>query len=313
MLSNFVIAVTAVLPLFAMIGIGMVVRKAGLIGKEENSRLNRMVFLVFFGPMTFYNIYHNPPTGALDVKLIAFAVIAVLAVVLAMVPISKLITPSMKSRGALIQAVYRSNLVVMGIPIAVSLCEPEEVAMTSILLALIVPVYNAIAVVLLSAFRGSKPDLKSVLIKVAKNPLIIGSVLGLLAVYTGFEMPALLEEIVADIAAVATPLGLIILGISFELTNVRACGHALTFAVLGRLVFVPAIVLAAAALLGFRGGAFVGLLAAFASPCSMSSYTMAEAMDSDGVLAGNSVIFTSLFSCFTMCFWIFLFKTLGMF
>ena len=313
MLSNFLVAVSAVLPMFVLIGIGMVVRKTGLIGKQENKRLNRMVFLVLFGPMTFYNIYHNPPHEALDVRLIGFAVAALLVSIVVMIPVSKRITPSSKSCGSLIQAVYRSNLVMMGLPLAMHLCAPEDVAMTTILIAIIVPIYNASAVVILSAFSGNKPDLKSVLLKVAKNPLIIGSILGLAAVYAGIRLPALVEEVVADMAGAAPTMGLIILGISFELADVRSCRRNLTYAVLGRLVVVPGIVLALAALLGFRGGDFVALIACFSSPCSMSSYAMAEAMDCDGVLAGNSVIFTSLLSSFTMCFWIFLFKSLGMF
>ena len=40
---------------------------------------------------------------------------------------------------------------------------------------------------------------------------------------------------------------------------------------------------------------------------------MAEAMDSDGELAGNAVIFATPLSCVTIFLWLFLFKSLGMF
>ena len=49
------------------------------------------------------------------------------------------------------------------------------------------------------------------------------------------------------------------------------------------------------------------------APSAVSSYTMAEAMGSDGALAGAAVIFTSAFSLITMFLWLFLFRTLGMF
>ncbi len=68
-----------------------------------------------------------------------------------------------------------------------------------------------------------------------------------------------------------------------------------------------------AALAGFRGIAFVTLIAMFAAPTAVSSITMAQSMDSDGQLAGNCVVISTAFACFTMFLWIFLFKNLGMF
>lgn len=114
-------------------------------------------------------------------------------------------------------------------------------------------------------------------------------------------------------ASVATPLALVILGASIDFKSIRKCGRNLVACVAARLVIVPAIGLTAAALLGFRDIAFVTLIAMFAAPTAVSSFTMAQSMDSDGQLAGNCVIFSTAFACFTMFLWIFLFKNLGMF
>jgi predicted permease len=81
----------------------------------------------------------------------------------------------------------------------------------------------------------------------------------------------------------------------------------------GRLVIVPAFALTVGILLGFRDVALVTLIAIFAAPCAVSSYTMAQQMDSDAELAGNTVIFSSLLSCFTMFMWIFMLKNFGLF
>ena len=71
--------------------------------------------------------------------------------------------------------------------------------------------------------------------------------------------------------------------------------------------------LSAADLLGFRGVDFVTLVSIFCTPCAVASFAMAQQMDSDAALAGNCVVFTSAFSCFTIFGWILLFKNLGMF
>ena len=65
--------------------------------------------------------------------------------------------------------------------------------------------------------------------------------------------------------------------------------------------------------LGLRGIEYATMIPVFASPTGISSYTMAAQMGSDGELAGNCVVFSSALSSLTLFFWIFLFKTLGMF
>ena len=83
--------------------------------------------------------------------------------------------------------------------------------------------------------------------------------------------------------------------------------------VLARLVIVPGIFVSAAAMLGFEDIELISLLAMFAAPAAISSYTMAEEMGSDSELAGNVVIFSSMSASFTMFLWLFIFKTLGLF
>ena len=116
-----------------------------------------------------------------------------------------------------------------------------------------------------------------------------------------------------QVGAATTPLALIILGASFRRGGISESRRGLWACVFIRLIAAPALVLTAAALLGFRGVEFVTLLAIFATPCAVASYAMAQQMGSDAALAGNTVVFTSALSCFTIFGWIFLTKTLGLF
>ena len=112
---------------------------------------------------------------------------------------------------------------------------------------------------------------------------------------------------------VATPMALLVLGASLNRKSLEESKRNLTICLLGRLVIVPALALTIGAAIGLRDIAFVTLIAIFASPTAVSSYTMAEQMDSDGQLAGNCVVFSSALSSITLFGWIFVFKTLGMF
>lgn len=299
--------------MFLLMIIGVGVRKYKLLSAAEVKHLNHMVFVVFFPAMMFANLYGADIKEAMDGRLITFGVAAVLIEYLVTLLLVLRIEKEPKSRGAMIQAIYRSNFVIMGIPIAVNMFGHGNLAVTAMMVSIIVPVYKVLAVITLEVFRGGRPDLINILKKLATNPLILGAAAGIIAVLTDLKLPRVLETVIDDMSAVATPMALVILGASFNFKSIRRCRRNLIVAVTSRLIIVPAMGLSAAALLGFRGIAFVTLIAIFASPTAVSSFTMAETMDSDSELAGNCVVFSSAFACFTMFFWIFLFKNLGMF
>ena len=313
MKDNFIISLEAVLPMFLLMAAGVAVKTSGLLSAAEVKKLNHMVFVVFFPAMMFSNLYGNDIEDAVNGKLIAFGIISVLLIYFATVAFVLSLEKRPKSRGAMIQAIYRSNFVIMGIPIAVNMFGHGNLAVTAMMVSVIVPIYNVLAVITLEIFRGSRPSAVHILKNLGRNPLILGAAAGIAAVLSGIRLPQVLENTVSDMAGVATPMALVILGASIDFKSIGECGRNLIICVTGRLIVVPAIGLTVAALMGFRDIAYVTLIAIFASPTAVSSFAMAESMDSDGQLAGNCVVFSSAFSCITMFFWIFISKNLGMF
>ncbi len=213
----------------------------------------------------------------------------------------------------MIQAIYRSNFVIMGLPIAINIYGHGNVGLTAVMVAIVVPVYNVMAVVTLETFRDGHVDPVAIAKRVARNPLILGAVTGIVFVLLGIRLPEIVGGTVEQLAACATPIALLILGASFKFSYAKSHVGNLTLCVVSRLFVVPAVALSLAAFLGFRGIAFVTLIAICAAPCAISSFTMAQEMDSDGDLAGSTVVFTSALCCLTMFGWLFLFKNLGMF
>lgn len=313
MLQNFIISLEAVAPMFLIMSIGIFLRRKNFMNETEVKKLNKLVFHVFFPCLMFRNIYGAEIEDAVDLKMIVYGVVMILLVYFTSMAVVVKIEPSNRSRGAMIQAIYRSNFVILGLPIAANLFGGEKLTTTAVAVTIVVPLFNVLAVVVLEIFRGGKPDPVKILKGIAQNPLIIGAVLGILTVVFQIQLPQLAEDVIDQLKDVATPLALVTLGMSLNLKEMGAEKRNLIICVLGRLVIVPGIALTGAALLGIRGVAFVTLLAVFASPCAVSSFTMAEQMDSDAELAANAVVLSSAFACVTMFLWIFLFKSLGMF
>ena len=305
-MESFFVALNAVLPMFIMLFIGFLVRKLKILQDSFLPQLNKIVFNVFFPFLMFNNIYGSDFSSVFSPKLLAFAVIGVFTIYFLSIGFTLLVEKSNYSRGAMIQAIYRSNFVLMGLPIAANIFGKDKLGMTAVLVAVVVPIYNMLAVITLEIFRGQKINVLKILKGIAKNPLIIGSELGLLSVAFNISLPETIDKTVSDIAAVATPLALIVLGASVTFDSIKGCSRNLIICIIARLVVVPA-------LIGIRGVDFVSLIGLFASPCAVSSFTMAQQMDSDFKLAGAAVVFTSVLACFTMFLWIFFFRQAGFF
>jgi predicted permease len=309
--QNFLLSVRAVLPLFLMMMVGWFVRRRGWLSEAEIPRVNSMIFKVLFPFTVFAGVYETDLSASLHPRLLLFAVCAILLPVAVSVWIVPKIEKNDPSRGAMIQAVYRSNFVLLGLPLVSNIYPGADLGMTAIAIAVLIPLFNVLAVVLLEVYRGSKATLGRVVRGVVTNPLILGCVAGLLCI--PFDFPISIDRTVTQLAAAANPMALILLGASFQLRHSPRLRRNLGICVCGRLVVVPGVFLSLGALLGFRDMAFVTLLGVFAAPCAVSSFTMAQQMGSDAELAGAAVIYSSFFSCLTMFCWTFLFKQLGVF
>lgn len=313
MYSDFLVCLNAVLPLIIFMLIGMGIRKAKLLTREEVGKLNHMVFIVFFPVMMFTNIYGHELKDIVDPHLVIFALSAIMGIYFLSVLIVTRIEKHPKSRGAMIQAIYRSNFVIMGLPVAINIFGRGNLASTMMMIAIVVPLYNVLAVITLELFRGGKIRRSQIVLRILTNPLILGAIAGVLAALFGLRLPRTIDSVIGQMSDVCSPLALIILGASFDFRAVSHMKRNLFVCVAGKLVVVPAIGLFLAMELGFRGVAFVTCVSIFAAPTAVSSFTMAESMGSDAELAGAAVVFSSAISVVTMFLWLFLFKTLGMF
>ena len=311
--SNFFVAARAVLPIFIIMGVGMLVRHAGLVNEAEVRKINKLNFVVFFPVLMFTNLCGKNVSDAINIRLMIFGVAGVLISYGLTILIVMRITKERKTQGAMIQAIYRSNFVIMGIPIVSNIFGSEDLTLTSVMVTVIVPLYNVLAVITLEVFRGRKPDFLHILKQIAKNQLLLGAVAGIISVLTDLKLPSVLENVAASMAGVATPLALLTLGAFFDLHSAMKRRKDIFICVFGRLIAVPALGLTAGVLMGFRGVALVTLIAIFASPTAVSAFPMAQEMDSDYELTGDAVVFSSGAACFTMFLWIFVLKSMGMF
>ena len=310
-MNVFLVCFEAVLPIFIMLIVGCGARRTGLMTEKDVRRFNAVNFKTFMPIMLFESIYSSDLETAVNPALIAYSVVAVLLMLGLCVAFVMLVEKENSKRGVMIQGLYRSNFALVGIPVADALMRGGDISVVAVQLAVVVPIFNLAAVVILEGFGGKKPNFRHMLLDILKNPLIIASALGVLFLILDINLPYALASVVEDMAGVAGPLALFTLGAFFRVGSFGKYKKELIMVCTGRLLVIPGIFLTLGYLLGFRGVDFAGIMGLFASCSAIASYIMAEQMGGDSELAGNIVIVTSFLCSFTLYLWAVLFMSLG--
>ena len=328
-MESLIFAFNSVSPIIIMVAIGYVLKKIGFMPEDFAKKANKLVFRVFLPAMLFLNIYGIESVRDVEFGYAVYAVCALLIVFGLAIPTVILLTGKKRCRGALLQAIFRSNYALIGIPLASSLFPGEGAAVATLLSAFVVPTFNILAVIGLSIFNnnGEKPNFKKVLIGILKNPLIISIAAGMVAIglralfvevgvdFRLSNIPAIYKSL-SYLSNIATPLSLLILGAQFEFSAIPALKREIISGVLLRSVVVPILGIGVAYLFfrdSFGGAHFAALVATFCTPVAVSSVPMAQEMGADTDLAGQLVVFTTITSAFTIFVASFLLRAVGIF
>ncbi len=296
-----------------IMALGYLARCSGVIGANEVQKMNGAAFKFMMPFMLYYNIYKSDLTGAFDPMLLLFAIICFFVIFFSCVFIAKKIHCPQEQRGVIAQGLYRSNFVIIGIPLAQNLLpEGTDIGSVVVLVAVIVPLFNMVSVIVLEVFSGKSPNAKKLAKDIITNPLILGTLAGVITVLLGIKLPEFITSTLKQIAATTSPLLLFLLGAFFSFDGLHKCLKPTILVTIGRLIIVPGIVLAAAIACGFRGVALAGLLGAFGSANAIASFAMTQQLGGDAELAGNIIVLTSAGCIVTLFLWSMLLKTFGL-
>ena len=309
-MESLVMASRVVIPMAIMVGVGMLLRIVKLTDEPTMKNVDKLIFNLFLPMLCFYNVYQTDFSKVTQLGYIFFGAGMVLLLFLAGLFLVPKVVKPMPTAASYGQSLFRTNYVIFGAAVAESIYGTGNFGLVSLLSAVIVPMFNGLAAVLLERARNRSASAGKLLVAVAKNPTIIATVLGLVMNLMGLRIPVLLVDVVEDLSGLTTPLSFLSIGVTLKLSQVEKKGY-LVSAVLLRLVLVPMAILPLAILLGFRGQELCALMILFAAPTAVSSYPMAVAMDADGDFAAQMVAYTTIFCLPTIFLWTLLLSYMG--
>ncbi len=377
MLDVLLTSINAVFPIILLILLGYLLKRFKFLNDNFIKIGNKFVFKVCLPCMLCINIYDNMQSFA-DIRwdVVIYSTVVILIIFGLGLLTAILITKQQNRRGVILQCAFRSNFAIIGLTLVGRLGGDE--ALGGIISAFSIPVFNILAVVALSIFTEkeqsalgrealknpaptameegassspgvkaskSKNSIKSILLNIVKNPLIIGVAVGLVLVgvreieracgwikliedggvtkeVVAFRLSAELKFLytaIKDLKAIASPLALIVLGGQFEFSAVKGMTKEIIAGTIWRIVVAPLIGIGVAILLSnytdlftFDSTVYPTLIALFGTPVAVSSAIMAGEMKNDEQLATQLVVWTSIGSIITIFVIVFALMSFGL-
>ena len=307
-MDNLIFCLNATIPIFLTLLLGAFFRKVGLFTPDFVKQVNRFVFQGALPVLLFQDLGTSDFAGLWDGKFVLFCFLATFFSIVISIVISFFLKDG-SLKGEFVQASYRSSAALFGIAFVENVYGDSGMAPLMI--------YNIMAVIVLSFLKPGvksidRPLLKKTIWGILTNPIILGIVAGSLWSLSGLTMPLIMEKTVHNVAVLATPLGLMAMGASFDGKKAVASLKPALLASFNKLVLFAVIFLPLAVLLKFHGSELLSILVMLGSPTTISCYIMAKNMDHDGALTSNTVLITTLASAFTMTGWLYVLKVVGL-
>ena len=313
-MENLIFSLNATIPIFLMMLLGMLFRKLGWMDEVFAAKMNKFVFLVPLPVLLFEQLATVDFSEVWDIKFILFCFV-VTAISITISTLISLLWKDRSVKGEFIQATYRSSAALLGIAFIQNIY--GNAGMAPLMIIASVPLYNVMAVVVLSVFKPDQGKLDGTVLKrtlkgIVTNPIILGIVAGTLWSLLRLPFPKILDSTVGNLAKTATPLGLMAMGGSLHFGKAFSRLKASVACTFMKLIGYEALFLPLAIRCGFTKDKLVSIIIMLGSASTVTCFVMAKNMGHEGSFSSGVVLLTTLFSAFTLTFWLFLCKSLGL-
>lgn len=315
-MDNIIVSFNVIAPVFFLMVLGyLLVNYTSLADRQLTKQANAIVFKIFLPCMLFYNVYQSDIGAEIQsrTKLCIWAAGGLIILFILLCLIVPKVVKQENQQGVVIQGIFRSNYVIFGVAVVQNMYGSKSTTTAAILSAILVPMYNFLAVVALSIFGEKREtDWKKIIMDIIKNPLILSSMLGVVLSLLGIRLPTAVDTTVQDLAKLSTPIAFMILGGDLDFSKVKGNLKLSSVVLTIKLVILPLIMIPMVVMMGYKDADLLSALLAYQTPVAVSSYIMAQQAGADGQLAGQLVVFSSVFSIFTLFVTIFILRTMGM-
>ncbi|WP_026651407.1 AEC family transporter [Butyrivibrio proteoclasticus] len=320
-MENLIFSLNATLPLFLLMALGYIFNRINLMDERAANWMNKFVFKVALPVVVFEDLATQDFRQNFNLKFILYCFITTVVSIALISLLGRLLVKTTSRRGEFVQGAYRSSAALLGMAFIHNIYGDGSTGMAPLMILGSVPLYNIFAVIILTLtvprIETEKDEPKEKLVKktvigIVTNPIILGILLGLVWSLIRIPMPKIMGTVVDNVGCLATPLGLMSMGATFKFKEAIKDIKPAVVASFIKLFGLVALFIPVAVYLGFAGEQIVAILVMLGSATTVSSFIMAKSMGHEGTLSSSIVMMTTFLCSFSLTFWLYLFKTLGL-
>jgi len=295
--------VEVLLPVFAAIALGAVLRKTGFVTDALLTGANRLCYWVGLPLVLFRSLASQTFSAAAGLTLLV-VVIGMLACLAAAGGAAVLLRLDRAKVGSFLHTSYRGNLAFVGFAVVASafpagtdgVSEAQKTA--ALVLGPIVVIYNVLAVIILTGGKGGGAAATAGRVgrSIATNPLVIASVAGVTYSLVAVGLPSLAARTLELGGRFALPLALLCVGGAIAAVDIRGRMLPAILSAAIKVTVGPAVGLLAGWALGLQGPQLAVAIIFLASPTAIAAYVLTDQLRGDGRLAAGSIVASTVLS-----------------
>ena len=315
MIEYMILSIDITMPFILLSLLGIFMKRLGMIREEFVKQGNRVIFN--FGiPVTIFNTIHTADLySVLDMRFLAFNASWSVVFFLAIWWLASRFMKDKDSVSSFVNSAYRSSLSVVGPPLLglMFLYNQDVLAkgILSVSVLLIISYASASVLFAVHDSRSKKIGVLGVFISIAKNPVVIGVVIGLIFNVLGWTLPRFAANTVSSLSGIAMPLAMICVGANLAFREKNAKFKYVLISSAVKLVIMPVSAVIVAYLFGFRGSDLTIIMILNALPMAVGAYVMQAELGGDSYIGASVLMLTMTFSAVTLTLFIFIFRVMG--
>jgi predicted permease len=294
----------ALLPVFALIVMGLLLRRWLIAEDTHWLGLERLLYYVMFpalliGTMARADLTKVPVLAAGGTMLAA--VLTMAAICFALQPaLERWLGSDGPAFSSLFQGATRWQTFI-ALPLAENLYGATGLALASVALVAMTPILNVMCVSVLVRYAANNTaDWRSVLAAIARNPLIWACIVGAALNPVSGHIPQPVNAVVDALGRSSLALGLLIVGAGLRIEELTRLKPLTLPTCALKLVVMPAIALGIAFSLGLSGANLTVIACCMAVPAASNSYILARQLGGDAPLMAQIITVETILAVFSM-------------
>ncbi len=295
-MNSFSQAILVVSPIIILLAIGKLLIHIGLIDKLFIQSANKLAYSFFLPALLFSSVSRADMSALFDGRTMLAGLLGTAIVLIMTLLLSKWIGFPKLQRGVIVQGSFRANIGIIGLALCANLLGDDGLALASVLLGIMVPIFNILSVWVLVLYSGASKRASDVVLQVIKSPLVIAIALAIPFSIWSIPLPEVLTKTTALLGQVTLPLALICIGASLVINEFSTRWKPILLIVIGKMLLFPIATTAIAWFLGVEGDALAVVVIMSMAPTATASFSAAQQLGGDTALAADAVAITTVLS-----------------